>query len=246
MGTIVGHRAEDAEALNREMLPKIRNRYRYLLKAHPLRWYFDEDDYDEGNDGWLPDLGRTNLTPGVGGVGDGNVIDLALVTAHKEGWQILHDNDPRLGPYKHYMQKFPSRGKAAVWGSIFETVTVQGGRAIWGHDDDARRGFLRYLVDHRIVQPIDEGVRDQLVSAKAGRLEAQIGRFAANSRNTVLSGRIQDNERLLGKMRGDIAPGEAPRPRVRRMPGRAAPAAAKSKPARGRKAAAADAEVASA
>lgn len=206
MAAIVGKRTSSETGLTAQRLPKIRNRFRFILMAHPFRWEFDEADFDAGNDGWLPVLGRLNISPGVGGVGDGNVIDLALVSRAKDGWQVLREEDPRLGKYRNYTQRFPASGKASVWGSIWDAVRVIGGRAVWSHDDDGYREFRRFLVDSGIVQPLDEGVREIHEQAAMNRLEAMIGRLAANHRNTGLSQKIKMRQNRVAKMTG-----EAPR-----------------------------------
>ena len=202
MPTILGKRAEPTDALHAPKLPKIRNRYRFLYMAHPHRWLFDEADYDAGHDGWLPSLGRLNVSPGVGGVRDGNQMDLALVQRAQAGWQVIPGEDPRLGDYRHYTQRFPAEGRNPVWGSIFDSVKVLGGKVLWKHDDDAYRAFRRHLIEAMVVPAMDPDVRDQFVDQERATIEQMEGRLAVNPNNPALAQRIKERKRRLSKMDG--------------------------------------------
>ena len=122
MSAILSQRSQPGSGQHQELLPPTRNRYRFLFQHHPFRWYFDESDFDAGRDGWLPSLGRITVTPGAGGVGDVNDTTLAMVSSQQRKWQVIPEEDARLGTYRFYTQRFPARGRAPVYGSIWDSV----------------------------------------------------------------------------------------------------------------------------
>lgn len=205
MGAIVGKRASKESGDKAELLPIHRTRFRYLYQFHPLRWYYDEADAAEGNDGWLPVLGQLNISPGVNGVADGNVIDAAVLRNQRDGWTIIDDHDKRLGEFSDYMQRFPARGPA-VWASIFESVRVVGNRAMWSFDADRYRRFLRHLVDKGIVPQIDDAIREAKVDDLRAQIEGMEGRLANSAHNPALENRIGIKKRLLAGMLGEAPP----------------------------------------
>lgn len=219
MGAIVGKRATPETGHNVEALPKIRNRFRFLYMAHPHRWVFDAEDIKEGGDGWLPDLGQLNLSPGVGGVKEGGVIDLAIVSAQRSGWTVISDNDPRLGEYRNYLQKFPTQGKTEVWASVFESVRLIGNRPSWKPDVVAFRQFRRHLVASGIVPPMDPAVREAKIDDVRGEVDRMQGRLAAGAHNPALADRVRRRQALLdGMQSAEVAEPEVPptpRPRTR-------------------------------
>lgn len=209
MAQIVGQRSTPADSDALARLPAIRNRYRFLYLAHPFRWEFCVEEHELGRSGWLPDLGRLNLTAGAGGVTDGNVIDLALVQVMQRKWQVIREDDPRLGEFAQYCVKFPSRGRSAVWGSMFESVKLLGGRALWSHDDELYRDFRRHLLDSGIVDAPDQGVIDVLIEDRQTRLIGMEGQLAVNPTNSTLAARIGARRLVLDKMQSErtAAPG---------------------------------------
>lgn len=217
MGAILGSRTKPQQETGAVLLPKIRNRHRFLYTAHPLRWEWVAEDAAAGNDGWLPILGRINLIPGVGGVGAQGQTDLAIVQAMKDGWIAIHPSDARLGPYKHYTQSWPSKGRTKVWGSIFDSVSVIGGRARWSHDEAAYRAFRRHLIDSGTIPAIEPEIRDDLIEQAEAKLERMRGRLAANPQNPALSTRIDARRALVEGMRAELAPPK-PKPKRKRAP----------------------------
>lgn len=210
MGTIIGRRIEAQQAEHAERVPPTRNRYQFYFMSHPWRWAFDREDLDAGGDGWLPSLGRLNRIPGVGGINATGGTDLAAVQAQRAGWSVIFDTDPRLGNYAQYVQEFPTRGKVGVYGSLFDSVSIIGNRAIWKHDDEGFRVFRRYLVDKGIVAPITEEIREQRIDDARSRLEQMRGRLAAHPNNPALARRIELAEEQIGLMLGE--PEAAPEP----------------------------------
>jgi hypothetical protein len=155
-----------------------------------------------------------NLIPGVNGITDGGNIDLAVVGNQRQGWSVIFPTDARLGAsYMNYTQQFPSRGKTRVWASIFDSVTTIGNRAIWKHDDDGYRAFLRFLVDSGIVPDIEDAVRENEVDDRRTMLEQSRGRLAAQPNNPALARRIEIAEAKLMRMAGDPEPQPKPKRR---------------------------------
>lgn len=191
MATVLGRRSGPQDRTEQARVPRgVRNRYKFLLQAHPHRWAWYPEDADAGHDGWLPLLGRIQLTPGCNGVGDGNVATLAMVRAAEGGWLVLLPSDPRLGKYRYYTQGFPGGGRNGVYASIWDSVRIVGNRAIWSFDDKGYREFLRFLVDSGIVPPIDSAVRDGLVADARSRLERMESRLATGAHNPSLATKV--------------------------------------------------------
>lgn len=211
MGAILGQRSSANSKRNQESLPKIRNKFPFIFQAHPFRYYFDEADFDAGNDGWLPALGRINVSPGVGGVGDGNVTTMAEVKAADKQWVVLKEGDPRLGPYAFYTQRFPSAGRSAVYGSIWDSVKLLGGKVLWQFDEKGYREFLRYLVDSGVVPAIDENVKEMMTDDKRTKLDRMEGRLSANPNNSSLALKVKKLATKIAKQEGVFVQ-EAPAP----------------------------------
>lgn len=202
MPAIVGKRSSSASPEHVHRLPKIRNRFKRIYQSHPFRWTFDKTDFLAGGDGWLPVLGAIQITPGSGGVGDHNDTTLALVRANKVGWNVIHENDPRLKDFGFYNVRMPSNGKTAVYCSIFESVKVLGNKVIWSHDPVAYRKFLRFLISSGIVPPMDDAVREMEIDDKRTVLDRMQGRLSANPNNPTLASKVRNTIELMAMMEG--------------------------------------------
>jgi hypothetical protein len=220
MGSIRGRRTTAETSGSALRLPPIRNRFKFVFKVHPLRWTWDADDAAEGNDGWLPEVSPFHITPGSGGVGDGDVTDLAFVQLARDGWQVIHPSDPKLGEYREYVQDFPTRGRNKVNASIFESVRMVGNKAIWKGDQEAWRAFRRHLLDSGIVAPIDEAVRESLTDDLALRLDRMRERLAsAGGKHPRLERDIERLSAMLDGMQGQATePKPAPKRRRKAAP----------------------------
>lgn len=217
MGAILGQKSDGGSRHNAEALPPIRNRFRFILQHHPFRWYFVESVFDDGGDGWVPSLGRLNITAGVNGIGDNLDTQLAEAGAMRRKWQMIREGDKRLPEAdRFYTQKFPTRGKTVVWGSVWDSVKVIAGRAMWRFDAEGYLRFRLMLLELGIVPPLEDDVRDMLIDDKSTQLDRMNGRLAANPNNGGLAGRIERAETLLGKMRGIRPEPEAPKGKGKR------------------------------
>ncbi len=221
MAAIVGTRQTPQDSPGAERLPPIRTRPRYMLMWHPLRWDWSTESYDESGVGWLPSVSPLFLTPGCNGVGDGNVWDLAAVRTRKAGWHIIMPDDPRLGPHQHYMQRLPARGRAAVWASIWESVSVLGGQVRWQHDDAGYRSFLRHIVEAGIVSPMDDVTRDAMIHRMRERCETLETRIATGGHNPAAERRLERQQAILAAMEGAGEGAGADKPEPKRRAKRA-------------------------
>lgn len=133
----------------RKGLPHRSNRP-FFLKAHPMRW-----DFQDGQ--WYPVLGTLVLDEGLAGVAKDGDDTLAHVHAQKRGWTVIPlECVPPGTPDGQYLHAYPCMDGGVFHCTAWERPNIEGGAV--GNpptitDTDGYRAFLRWLVDEGIVQP---------------------------------------------------------------------------------------------
>lgn len=178
----------------------------YVLRSHPLRWQWVEDEAGAGE--WLPLLAARTISPGVDGVDSGGDAAHARERDRRDGWveipltctpdgrTYVVETECESGWYHHDRWETPRWLGREIMPS---QVDVAGYRA-----------WLRWLVAEGHVAPMAP-------SALAKACAPQVSRIASLTRDLPrypgLSGQIAQEKRRLAAMRGQA---DAPPPRRRR------------------------------
>lgn len=161
MSVVIREKIDTSNASNAVSLPRSeRATPEFRLMYHPGHWTWTGKEY-----GWLPDLGRLVMDPGVQGVPDkvpGRALDTSRARAHWQGkgWTVIDHLSPVLGPHKEYLAKWRGE-RGAIWTTAYSTPEIIGSQVFWDFDREGYYKFLKYLVDNRVlgIEPMDSRLK---------------------------------------------------------------------------------------
>lgn len=178
---------------------------------YPHDWQFMPDTGE-----WLPGVRKIHVDPGVGGVSPKGNPDVAFAKIIRKGGIVIPLNSPQLGEFAGYCVGDLNDKGQTVWRDKWASVSRVGNRGYVepgteGADPGFRR-FQRHLVAARLVPPLQDVVKRDLIAQHEARLADTIGRLGKDPNNAALAQRVADQEALLAAMKGE-APKSAPKRR---------------------------------
>jgi hypothetical protein len=177
---------------------------------------------------WLPILGTIPIDPGVNGcekIGKAPVnFEPAIARWQGRGGVVLRHGDPRLGEHGEYMATFPSAfgPRSPVYRDAWTEFDVLGQLVREECDEGAYNEFRRYLVEQRIVEPINVMVAEKKLEQRRARLRRIIDRVGTRPGHTGLQDKVDVEQGWVDALERSVAEMKAKRkaPKARRMRGR--------------------------
>ena len=161
-------------------------------------WQFVEADEEAE---WLPYLNKIIHQRGSNGVDSKGSPNMAVAAVTSKGHQVIRPDDKRLGPYINYRHSFDCASKNGQKGkyyvTAFESPVIRGQRVRWVVDDKGYRGFLRYLVEQKIVAPMGSDILEEKIEI----LQDRITRLNAQGSNPSALSKASDADLKIEKMR---------------------------------------------
>lgn len=176
---------------------------RWFFASHPERWVWDDTAK-----AILPSLKQVSLTPGSMGAGNskqpGQISheDHVVASWAALGWDAIKPGDPRLGDWAEYAQGWPLLGGGMMWLPKWVTPHLIGKRVKLVVDDEMRVEFLSYLVEKNIIQPMDDVIRDEMITVQRRRL-TKIEQDYLATPNALIASRMEANRIKLAQMLGE-------------------------------------------
>lgn len=129
---------------------------KFVYVHYALGWEFDNEH------GFLPVLSAIKGVAAVNGVKEDPrtktlIMGRALGSAIDKGGIPLYPEDPRLGPYQHYIAKYPTESGGTYYVAWCEEATVvPGGRVVWNTEAAGAefKKFRAYLRDSGLVHDL--------------------------------------------------------------------------------------------